>query len=146
MTGPGQAVHRTIVVVDVEGFGDPLRTLPHQVGTRSALYRLVVGGLRAAGVAWEGSYHEDRGDGLFALIPPEYVKAPLVQVLTGALADALREHNDRCPSAQRIRLRMLDQPPTRSHPAAVLRCRDNCPGHRQRSSGASSTSPPWTTR
>jgi hypothetical protein len=33
------AVHRTILVVDVEGFGDPRRTNPHQVTVRDGLYR-----------------------------------------------------------------------------------------------------------
>ncbi|WP_274383917.1 hypothetical protein [Saccharothrix deserti] len=34
--GSGSALHRAIVVVDVEGFGDPRRTLPHQSGTARA--------------------------------------------------------------------------------------------------------------
>ncbi|WP_433260932.1 ATP-binding protein [Actinosynnema sp. CS-041913] len=106
MVESGQAVHRTIVVVDVEGFGDPRRTLPHQVGTRAGLYRVVADSLRAAGVPWDGCYHEDRGDSVFVLVPPEYPKAPLVEVLPEALARALREHNDTSPAAQRTRLRV----------------------------------------
>ncbi|PSL52116.1 NB-ARC domain-containing protein [Saccharothrix carnea] len=106
MVGSGQAVHRTIVVVDVEGFGDPRRTLPHQVGTRAGLYRVVADSLRAAGVRWEACYHEDRGDSVFVLVPAEYAKAPLVEVLPGALVEALRRHNDTSPPAQRVRLRV----------------------------------------
>ncbi|MEV0679351.1 tetratricopeptide repeat protein [Actinosynnema sp. NPDC050436] len=100
------AVHRTIVVVDVEGFGHPRRTLPHQVGTRAGLYRVVDAAFRAAGVPWEACYHEDRGDSVFVLVPPDYLKAPLVEVLPGALAEALRGHNDTSPAAQRTRLRV----------------------------------------
>ncbi|WP_407690763.1 ATP-binding protein [Saccharothrix syringae] len=103
---PTQAVHRTIVVVDVEGFGDPRRTLPHQLGTRAGLYRVVADAVRAAGVPWEDCYHEDRGDGVFVLVPPGYAKAPLVEVLPGALVAALRAHNDAGPAAQRVRLRV----------------------------------------
>ncbi|CCH32706.1 tetratricopeptide repeat protein [Actinosynnema sp. NPDC047251] len=106
MASPGQAVHRTIVVVDVEGFGDARRTLPHQVATRAGLYRVVGAALRAAGVPWEGCYHEDRGDGVFVLVPPGYAKAPLVEVMPVALAAALREHNDAGPTAQHVRLRV----------------------------------------
>ncbi|MBY8851852.1 hypothetical protein K7G98_27610, partial [Saccharothrix sp. MB29] len=106
MAGPGQAVHRTIVVVDVEGFGDARRTLPHQVATRAGLYRMVINALGAAGVPWQDCHHEDRGDGVFVLVPPEYAKAPLVEVLPGALAQALRGHNDASPSAQHVRLRV----------------------------------------
>ncbi|GAB2974754.1 BTAD domain-containing putative transcriptional regulator [Saccharothrix stipae] len=103
---PGQAVHRTIVVVDVEGFGDPRRTLPHQIGTRAGLYRMMGDALRAAGVAWVDCYHEDRGDSVFVLVPPEFAKAPLVEVLPAVLAEALREHNDTSPAAQHTRLRV----------------------------------------
>ncbi|CCH34282.1 hypothetical protein BN6_70470 [Saccharothrix espanaensis DSM 44229] len=99
-------MHRTIVVVDVEGFADRRRTLPHQLGTRAALYRVVEGALRAAGVRWADCHHEDRGDSVFALVPPEVPKTPLVEVLPGALVAALREHNRTCPPEQRFRLRL----------------------------------------
>jgi tetratricopeptide (TPR) repeat protein len=107
MADSGQAVHRSIVVVDVEGFGDPRRTLPHQVGTRAALYRVVAEALRVAEVPWEDCYHEDRGDGVFVLIPPEFAKALLVEVLPRALVRELRRHNDTGPAAQRTRLRVV---------------------------------------
>ncbi|MBB5959567.1 tetratricopeptide (TPR) repeat protein [Saccharothrix tamanrassetensis] len=106
MVGSAQAVHRTIVVVDVEGFGDPSRTLPHQLGTRAGLYRVVAEALGAAGVPWEDCYHEDRGDGVLVLVPPGHAKAPLVEVLPGALVEAVRAHNDTSPAAQRTRLRV----------------------------------------
>jgi hypothetical protein len=38
MRSAGAAVHRTIVVVDVEGFGDLRRTNPHKVAVRDGLY------------------------------------------------------------------------------------------------------------
>ncbi|WP_231648448.1 ATP-binding protein [Saccharothrix sp. NRRL B-16348] len=101
-----QAVHRTIVVVDVEGFGDPRRTLPHQVGTRAGLYRVVARAMDAAGVPWRACYHEDRGDGIFVLVPPRYAKGPLVEVLPEALVRALQQHNDTSPAAQHTRLRV----------------------------------------
>ncbi|MEU4803430.1 tetratricopeptide repeat protein [Actinosynnema sp. NPDC023587] len=102
----GSAVHRTIVVVDVEGFGDRQRTLPHQLGTRAGLYRVVERALRAAGVRLRDCHHEDRGDGLVVLVPPEVPKTPLVEVLPWALVAALREHNAAGPPEQRFRLRL----------------------------------------
>ncbi|WP_410663386.1 hypothetical protein [Amycolatopsis sp. lyj-84] len=105
-TGAGSAVHRTILVVDVEGFGDPRRTLPHQLSTRAGLYRVLEQALRAAGVRWTDCYHEDRGDGVLVLIPPESPKAPLVEVLPGALAQALRCRNAAVPLEQQTRLRI----------------------------------------
>ncbi len=105
-TVAGSAVHRTILVVDVEGFGDPRRTLPHQLGTRAGLYRVLEQALQAAGVRWTDCYHEDRGDGVLVLIPPESPKAPLVEVLPGALAQALRCRNATVPLEQQTRLRI----------------------------------------
>ncbi|MFD7655439.1 ATP-binding protein [Actinosynnema sp. NPDC059797] len=102
----GSAVHRAIVVVDVEGFGDPRRTLPHQLGTRAGLYQVVEAALRAAGVAWEDCYREDRGDSVFVLVPPDFPKGPLVEVAPGALVAALRDHNGGSPPEQRVRLRV----------------------------------------
>ncbi|MBB5959566.1 DNA-binding SARP family transcriptional activator/tetratricopeptide (TPR) repeat protein [Saccharothrix tamanrassetensis] len=106
MAGSGRAVHRTIVVVDVEGFGDPSRTLPHQLGTRAGLYRVLAEALGTAGVRWEDCYHEDRGDSVFVLVPPDVPKAPVVEVVPEALARGLREHNATGPPEQRTRLRM----------------------------------------
>ncbi|QFZ24419.1 ATP-binding protein [Saccharothrix syringae] len=105
--GRDQAVHCTIVVVDVEGFGDPCRTLPHQLGARAGLYRVLEQALGAAGVRWGDCRCEDRGDGVFVLVPAEYAKAPLVEVLPGALVEALRGHNGTSPAAQRVRLRVV---------------------------------------
>ncbi|WP_367130155.1 tetratricopeptide repeat protein [Saccharothrix sp. HUAS TT1] len=103
----GQAVHRTIVLVDVEGFGERRRTLPHQVATRAGVYRALVGALREAGVPWEACHHEDRGDGVVVLVPPEYAKASVVEVVPAALVRALLRHNGAGPPEQRIRLRVV---------------------------------------
>ncbi|KOX34874.1 hypothetical protein ADK67_02560 [Saccharothrix sp. NRRL B-16348] len=103
----GPALHRAIVAVDVEGFGDPRRTLPHQLGTRAGLYRVVERAVRAAGVRWEDCYREDRGDSVFVLVPPQVPKGPLVEVVPGALAEALRDHNATSPPEQRARLRLV---------------------------------------
>lgn len=107
MTGTGRyAVHRTMVLVDVESFGAPTRTLPHQLGTRAGLYAVVGEALAAAGVPWGACYHEDRGDSVFMLISPKYPKAPLVEVLPEALARAVRGHNTTSHAAARVRLRL----------------------------------------
>ena len=61
MAGTGQqAVHRTIVLVDVEGFGDLRRTLPHRLATRDGLYRVVAQALEAARVPWEACHRGTR--------------------------------------------------------------------------------------
>ena len=100
------AVHRTIVVVDVEGFGDRRRTNPQQVAVRNGLYRAMRDAFCHAGIPWDGCGHEDRGDGVFILIPAEVPKGLLVESLPSALVTALHAHNGKHPGQERIRLRM----------------------------------------
>ena len=100
------AVHRTIVVVDVEGFGDRRRTNRHQVAVREGLYRAMREAFDRSGIPWADSRHEDRGDGMFILAPPEIPKSLFAESLPSALGAALREHNDTHPGQERVRLRM----------------------------------------
>jgi hypothetical protein len=100
------AVHRTIVVVDVEGFGDRRRTNRHQLAVREGLYRAMREAFDGAGIPWDGCDREDRGDGLFILVPAEVPKSLFVELLPSALAAALRVHNDTHQGQERIRLRM----------------------------------------
>ena len=101
------AVHRTIVVVDVEGFGDQRRTNRDQVVVRDGLYRAMREAFGRAGIPWEKCRHEDRGDGVFVLVPAEVPKGLLAESLPSALVTALRTHNGAHPGAERIRLRMV---------------------------------------
>src|SRR6185295_14235462 len=69
------ALHRTILVVDVEGFGALRRTNKHQVSVRDGLYRALRAAFQKADIAWEECRYEDRGDGVLVLAPPELPKA-----------------------------------------------------------------------
>ena len=100
------AVHRSIVVVDVEGFGDQRRTDAHQVAVRDGLYRTLREAFGQAGISWDDCGHEDRGDGVFVLVPAEVPKGLLAESLPPALVTALRAHNATHPGAEQIRLRM----------------------------------------
>src|SRR5580658_5052035 len=84
------AVHRTIVIVDVEGFGDHHRTDVDQVAVRAVLYCALREAFGRAGISWEDCRHEDRGDGLFVLVPAEVPKGLLVEKVPLALAADLR--------------------------------------------------------
>ena len=58
MEDQGLAVHRTIVALDVEGFGARQRTNRNQVAVRDGLYRAVREAFQQAGIPWtdhEGS-------------------------------------------------------------------------------------------
>jgi hypothetical protein len=100
------AVHRAIVCVDVEAFGDRRRTNPDQVAVRDGLYRALSQAFDRSGICWEDCYHEDRGDGALILIPSEVPKSLLVTDLLRELAAALSEHNQAHEQQERIRLRL----------------------------------------
>jgi len=106
MEDRGPAVHRTIIAVDVEGFGDPHRTNPNQVAVREGLYRAMREAFRLAGIPWTDRDHEDRGDGMFILVGPDVPKSLFVESLPSALIAALRSHNAAHTDSERIRLRM----------------------------------------
>jgi tetratricopeptide (TPR) repeat protein len=100
------AVHRTIVCLDVEAFGDLNRTNLDQVAVRSGLYGALRHTLDLSRVAWTDCYHEDRGDGMFLLVPPDVPKSQLVADFPHILVAALREHNRAHRAEARIRLRL----------------------------------------
>src|ERR1700733_14881882 len=100
------AVHRTVVAVDVEGFGHPHRTDRNQVVVRDSLYQAMQIAFHRAGIPWRNHDHEDRGDGLFILVGPEVPKSLFVESLPAALASALRVHNRAHSDREQIRLRM----------------------------------------
>jgi tetratricopeptide (TPR) repeat protein len=100
------AVHRAILCVDVERFGDRRRTHPDQVTVRDGLYAALRSAFDRSGVSWQDCYHEDRGDGALILVPPEVPKNVLAVSVPRQLAAALAEHNRAHERAAWIRLRL----------------------------------------
>jgi tetratricopeptide (TPR) repeat protein len=76
------------------------------VVVRDGLYRAVREAFDRAGIPWSGCHHEDRGDGVFVLVPAEVPKGIFVESLPAALVSALTAHNAAHPAEERIRLRM----------------------------------------
>ena len=56
MGNPGVAVHRTIVAVDIEGFGDRCRTNRNQVAVREGLYRAMREAFGQSGIPWDDHF------------------------------------------------------------------------------------------
>ena len=100
------AVHRTILAVDVEGFGHQQRTNRDQVAIRDGLYGALRDAFRQAGIPWRDRDHEDRGDGMFSLIGPEVPKSLFAESFPAALVAALQRHNSTHSGLEQIRLRM----------------------------------------
>ena len=74
MENRGRAVHRTIVAVDVAGFGDRRRSNRNQLAVRDGLYRAMCEAFRDAEIPWVDGDYEDRGDGMFILLGSEVPK------------------------------------------------------------------------
>jgi class 3 adenylate cyclase len=100
------AVHRSVLVVDVEEYGQEWRTTPHRLAVRKGLDLALRRAFDDTGLPWADCRVDDCGDGAFVLIPPQVPKALLIEALPYALADALRQHNRRHAAEERIRLRM----------------------------------------
>ena len=101
-----RAVHRTIVVFDVERFGDHRRNNANQVAVRKGLYRSVTEAFDRAKIPWTPDDVEDRGDGIFVRLLPEVHKSLLVELLPSELVAKLTAHNSIHADEERIRLRM----------------------------------------
>jgi tetratricopeptide (TPR) repeat protein len=99
-------VHRTILAVDVEGYGDPRRTTPHRLAVRRGLDQALRRAFDEAGVPWFDCRHESTGDGAFVLVPAQVLKGPFVEVFPQALALDLNRHNEAHQAEERIRLRV----------------------------------------
>ncbi|MGD0603481.1 MAG: hypothetical protein ABSA53_07750 [Streptosporangiaceae bacterium] len=101
-----RAEHRTILVLDVEKFGDWRRTNAHQVTVRDGMYGALQRTFREAGIPWDQCHKEDRGDGVFFLAPPEIHKGLFAETFLLSLVHALHDHNLSHGGQERIRLRM----------------------------------------
>jgi hypothetical protein len=100
------AVHRSIVLVDVEGFGARHRTRADQAAVRDGLYQALEQAFSRSRIDWDDCYREDRGDGVLILVPPQVPKTVLAAGVPGELAAAVRAHNQvHGPNAQ-MRLRL----------------------------------------
>jgi tetratricopeptide (TPR) repeat protein len=97
------AVHRTIVVVDVAGFGSRQHIID-QLAVREGVYAVLQEAFSQSKLSWAGTYREDRGDGVLMLSAES--ESIFVDVLPYALAEALREHNRGRPAPQQLRLRL----------------------------------------
>ena len=99
-------MHRTILVVDVEGYGDWRRSNSNQVVIRDGMYQALRSTFDETGIEWDACYREDRGDGLFVLAPATIEKALFSESFPLTLADRLHVHNKTHEPEESIRLRM----------------------------------------
>jgi hypothetical protein len=95
----------TILMVDIAGFGDPVRSPGDRRAIRLEMYRILRECFGRAGLRWGGCHREDRGDGALFVFPPVIPTAQVAERLTGRLADALRPYNQAADRTRRLQLR-----------------------------------------
>jgi hypothetical protein len=98
--------HRTIVVVDIARFTDPVRTQLHQRVVHEGLYEVLETAFDEAGIRWKECETEDRGDGALILVPPQFPNVALVDQLPTRLLAGLRRYNAAHAVEARMRLRL----------------------------------------
>jgi hypothetical protein len=101
-----EALHRTIVVVDVARFTDPIRTVLHQEAIHEGIYGVLRKAFQECDIDWSACTAEDRGDGALILVPPDVPKIRLADRLPGRLLAGLRRYNRVHSTEATIQLRV----------------------------------------
>ncbi|RFU42745.1 hypothetical protein DZF91_04845 [Actinomadura logoneensis] len=96
----------SIMFVDVVGFSAPHRNDQDRMELRRVLYEAVPAALEGSGVPWAACYHEDRGDGILIVVPPQTPPDQVVTPMLSLLTARLRRHNHAASEAMRLRVRM----------------------------------------
>jgi hypothetical protein len=93
----------TVLFTDVVGFGSGHRSDLHRQIIREEhleMMRLTLGPL------WESCFHQDRGDGLLIIVPPQVTTAKVMSCVNRELPDRLRLHNGIYAESARFDLRV----------------------------------------
>jgi hypothetical protein len=107
-TSTSDCLHRSILVVDIEGYSRPARTNLIRARLRDALYLLLdqaIGTLGAGADLYEPP--KDEGDGALVLFHPQVPKNRLLHPLVPSLVEGLASYNAGVPERERMRLRVV---------------------------------------
>ena len=100
------ATLHAMAAVDIVSFAAPGRSDDIQLYLREALYRILQSAFTGAGIPWEQCYHEDRGDGIFILLPSTTPPLLLVDPMALKLKALVRRHNRVSSPAGNLQLRV----------------------------------------
>jgi hypothetical protein len=100
------SVHRTILMVDVVDFTNPSRIVADLMDVQEGVYEVLRTAFAESGVDFDSCQREDRGDGALILIPPEFSKSKLADLLPDRLVAELRRHNATRSPRSRFKLRV----------------------------------------
>src|SRR6266542_245276 len=101
------SLHRSILLIDIEGYSRPPRTNLIRGRLRESLYLLLdnaIGRLELAASQYEV---KDEGDGVLVLFRPDVPKNRLLHPLITDLVQGLVSHNLTAPEREQMRLRVV---------------------------------------
>src|SRR5262245_6622121 len=105
---PYEPVHRSILVLDIEGFGGPDRSDPTRAHHRAVLHQLLDWALEAAGLGTQQlEARAALGDGVLLVAGAEIPTARLLHPLIPEFVTSLAEAKGAGISASRLRLRAV---------------------------------------
>jgi hypothetical protein len=96
----------SFLVCDIASFSDASRVDPVRVRVRKAMYDGLDRSLVGAGLRLDECYHEDRGDGVMVVLPPDVRTELLLTAVVDRLRAEVRHHNAAANEAARMRLRV----------------------------------------
>ena len=99
-------VQRVMVAFDIVRDGGLPRDDATVVSLRRGVYDVLSVAFADAGIAWDASVREDRGDGVLIVVPPEIRPATVIGPLVNEVARHLRRRNRLAAPSARLRLRM----------------------------------------
>jgi class 3 adenylate cyclase len=127
---PDHPVDRTILAVDIEGFGRQARTNPTRLRLRRQLDRWCTALLKQTQASPSQWCVQDTGDGFIFSVDPHIPRNVLLGRFVAGLAQRLVRYNRERPEAERMRLRLamhagdvLRDPEPIHGEATVLACR-----------------------
>src|SRR5919106_210128 len=99
--------HRTILALDMEGFGRQERSNVARAQMRTGLHRIIRNALSAAGINPEHIEQTEYGDGVLVLLGPQVSKARLLHPLLPRLVSGLARYNRTAADPARLRVRAV---------------------------------------
>jgi hypothetical protein len=93
-------------LVDVDSFSNAARSDAVRVRMRKAMYEGLDSSLGGVGLGLDDCCHEDRGDGVMVLVPPEVKTELLLTTVLDRLRTFLRHYNEAASEAAQLRLRV----------------------------------------
>jgi hypothetical protein len=94
-----------VLAVDIAGFNRPDRDDIIRRHLHEQLYQMVQMAFDDSGVPWVRCCHEDRGDGIFVVIPPAISVKGIIDPFPERLCGLIRHHNHLSCEAGRIQVR-----------------------------------------